>query len=84
MLTYSFQALLNYWKEDYVGMKTKARTSLDKGSYFFNNYLMYLYYKNENKRDSVLWYKKRALRQSGQVNSFIYCDLIEKLKQERE
>lgn len=84
MLSYSFQALLNYWKEDYAGMKTKAQTSLEKGSYFFNNYLMYLYYKNENKRDSVLWYKKRALKQSGQVNSFIYSDLIEKLKQERE
>lgn len=30
--------------------------------------------------DSVLLYKKRALREGGHVNSFIYSDLIEELK----
>ena len=79
LLTDSFQALLNYWRGNSAEMKSITLKSFEKGSYFFNNYLMYLVYKNENKTDSVLLYKNRALRESTHVNSFIYNDLIEEL-----
>lgn len=84
MLSDSFQALLNYWKGDFAGMKTKTLRSFEKGSYFFNNYLMYLVYKEENKTDSVVLYKERAFREGKHVNSFIYSDLIEELKNASE
>lgn len=84
MLTDSFQALLCYWKRDFTGMKVKTIESLEKGSYFFNNYLMYLVYKEENKTDSVALYRAKALRHGAHVNSFIYSDLIDELKNESQ
>lgn len=83
MLSYSLKSLKNYWEGDIASMKNYAIESREKGSYFFNNYLLYLAYKDENKRDSMSYYKHEALKHSHNINAYMYDDLIVELTENR-
>lgn len=76
LLSYSLKALRYCQEENIAAAKNNALLSLRRGSYFFNNYLLYKIYQAENKTDSVNFYKRRALRHSHHVNDYIYDDLI--------
>jgi hypothetical protein len=80
MIAYSLRSLRNYVDGDIEQMKKNAEASLSKGSYFFNNYLLYLAYKKEKNTDSMRKYKKNALKHADGINAYIYDNLIEELK----
>ncbi len=80
MLSYSLKSLVSYWKSDMQKTKEYAKLSLNKGSYFFNNYILYLVYKEDRRKDSTRYYRNRALEHSDHVNAYIYEDLITELK----
>lgn len=83
MLSYSLKSLLAYWNHDTKSMKHNAQQSLKRGSYFFNNYLLYIAHKEENSIDSMRFYKKSALKYSTHgANPYLYEDLIVELRGE--
>lgn len=80
LMTLSFKALNHFLVNDVEQAKKYALQSLDKGSYFFNNYLMFQCYKNEHNIDSALLYRTKALNHIHKVDEYIYDDLIDTLK----
>lgn len=79
MLSYSLKALREYSKQNIAQAKKDARLSLRKGSYFFNNYLLYKIYEGENKTDSMNYYRRGALEHNRHINIHLYDNLIEEL-----
>ncbi|MDY5534522.1 MAG: hypothetical protein SPF83_12785 [Butyricimonas virosa] len=80
MLSNTFRSLLNYWEGDIEEAKTYALNSLSYGSYFFNNYLLFLIYKMENDNEKMLFYREQALQYTSSTNKIIYEDLIRQLE----
>ena len=81
LLSYSLKALHSYSCGKMTEAKTQALASLQRGSYFFSNYLLYKIYKGENQKDSIEFYKKAALRHNEPVDNYIYNDLIDELNE---
>jgi len=79
MLTFSLKSLMCYWEKDIIMAEKYALESLSKGSYFFNNYMLYLISKKNNDKLSMIVYKKNALFHTNGVNKYIYEDLINEL-----
>ena len=80
MLSNTFRSLLNYWEGDIEEAKTYALNSLSYGSYFFNNYLLFLIYEMENDNEKMLFYREQALQYTSSTNKIIYEDLIRQLE----
>lgn len=80
MLSNTFRSLLNYWEGDIEEAKTYALNSLSYGSYFFNNYLLFLFNKNEMNNEKMLFYREQALQYTSSTNKIIYEDLIRQLE----
>lgn len=79
MLSFSLKALFSYWKHDMDKTEYYAQSSLAKGSYFFNNYLLYrVAIEKENFRKANE-YRQSALRHSKHVNAVLYENLIQEL-----
>lgn len=77
MLSYSLKAFQAIKTRDVPQAKVNAFHSLQKGPYFFNNYLLYLAYTIEDKPDSAHIYKTKALRIGSHGNNpYIYDNLI--------
>jgi len=79
VLSHSLKALRNYSDNNMLDAKKNVLLSISKGSYFFNNYLLYRIYEIENQKDSMAYYKRNALKHSHHVNHYIYDTLIEEL-----
>lgn len=79
LLTHSYKAFLAYIEKDYVQTKIEAKNSLEKGSSFFCNYLLYKVYNIMQQPDSASYYKKNALNHQSDADLFLYSDLIEEL-----
>ena len=80
MMSFSLRALASLWNNQMEEMKTYAELSLKKGSYFFNNYLLYSFYRDKNRQDSASIYRRTALRYNQHVNVYIYENLIDSLQ----
>ena len=80
MMGLSLRALASLWNNQAEEMKTYAELSLKKGSYFFNNYLLYSFYRDKNRQDSASIYRRTALRYNQHVNVYIYENLIDSLQ----
>ena len=78
--TLSFKALSHFLLNDIEQVKQYALQSLDRGSYFFNNYLMFECYRSENNIDSAFLYRTKALEHIHKVDEYIYDNLIDTLK----
>ncbi len=78
----SFKSSLAYMDEDYEAMKDYAYESLNRWSYFYNNYLLNRYYAINLMSDSVAHYKQQALSfsRTEAIQAVVYKDKIEKLK----
>lgn len=81
MLSFSLKSAICYLQSDFDGVKRNARMSLDYGEYFFNNYMLYSYYKNHVNTDSVDYYKEKALNCLHGGDFIIYKNLIEELEE---
>lgn len=79
LLTHSYKALLAYLKKDYEQTTIEAKLSLEQGSSFFCNYLLYKVYDTKQLSDSAFYYKKKALTHQSDADLFLYSDLIEEL-----
>lgn len=79
LLSLSLKATRYYMLKDYQHAKEFARQSLEKGSFFFNNYLLYKIYQQENHHDSTQYYKTVLLCQDSDVNHYVYPNLIQEL-----
>lgn len=79
LLSFSLKATRCYVLKDFQRAKVFARQSIEKGSFFFNNYLLYKIYLQENNLDSARHYKEILLNQNCDVNHYVYPDLIEEL-----
>lgn len=79
LLSCSLKAVHFYMKQDYKQAKQSILQSLTKGSYFFNNYLLYKIYNIEQQTDSANLYKIEALKHTHEMNQFIYANLIQEL-----
>lgn len=79
LLSLSLKATRHYVLKDYQRAKELARQSLNKGSFFFNNYLLYKIYQQENNHDSTQHYKTILLNNNNEINHYIYPDLIQEL-----
>lgn len=77
MLSHAFKSLLAYHNSDKQEMYAQAHSSLSRGSYFFNNYLLYSYHSNLNNQDSAGYYRNKALTYAQDVDVKIYESLIE-------
>lgn len=82
MISYSLKAINSLKAHDLSGLKNNAQISLRKGSYFFNNYLLYLAYKIEDENlDSMRYYHTRALRHAAHgPDPHIYDNLIQHME----
>ena len=80
LMSCSLRALASLWDNRLEDMRTYALHSLEKGSYFFNNYLLYHYYRIHFQRDSAFFYRRKALRHNHHVNTYIYENLIDSLQ----
>mgnify|MGYP005951012051 FL=1 len=81
VLAYAFKALLSYWDGDIDTTEANALKSLTNGSYFFNNYLLFLVYKGKNDYEKMLFYKKQALQYTSSTDKIIYEDLLRQLEE---
>ncbi len=80
MLSWAFRGVIFYWQKDFSEMKNCAYKSLQCGEYFFNNYLLYLYFERHGEIDSLRRYKEKLLKFNSPVNKFVYGDLIYKIE----
>ena len=79
LLSHSLKAARYYIEKDYIRAKEYILQSRAKGSYFFNNYLLYKIYQLEQKNDSAQLYKTEALTHTHKMNQFMYANLIQEL-----
>lgn len=84
MLDYSLKALLDYFEDDFDNMYANAVDSRKYGDYFFNNYLIYLYWNRKGINDSVAYYKNAALNTLEGADMFIYESLIREIDPENK
>ena len=82
MLNWSFKALLAYLEDDFENMRGNAVNSLKYGSYFFNNYLLYLYEIRNGVEASGDYYKTAALNSLEGADFYIYENLIREIDPE--
>lgn len=77
MLSLSLKSLFCYWQNDYTQMSILAHKSVNKGSYFFNNYLLCKSAQETHQADSLNYYLERFVKEKyGRVDSLIYSDLL--------
>lgn len=76
VLSNSFKGLLSYLENNNEDMKKYAEVSLSGGSFIFNNYLLYKYYKNLNCADSVYYYRNKIISNITHIEAFIYESLL--------
>ena len=79
MLSASLKAVLALMDKNYEEVGKYAHESVNYGTYFFNNWLLYIYYMHEHKIELANQYKNQALRYIDGINSQVYADLIENL-----
>lgn len=79
MLTNAFKSFLAYLNHDLQGMHHYAQKSLDYQSYFFNNYLQYVYHRDMLHADSAEIYKTRALQSLEGADIFVYETLVREM-----
>lgn len=82
MLTNSFKSFLAYLDHDLQGMYFYAQESMNHLSYFFNNYLLYVYHRNMQQTDSAELYKTKALQSLQGGDIFVYETLVRELAPE--
>lgn len=79
VLNNSFKALLASLDNDKNRMYQYALKSKQYGRYFFNNFMLYSYFKSVGRIDSMCYYKKQALKYNYGINRMIYKSLIDSL-----
>lgn len=75
----AFKSFLAYLNHDLQSMHHYAQKSLDYQSYFFNNYLQYVYYRDMLHADSAEIYKTRALQSLEGADIFVYETLVREM-----
>lgn len=81
MLGFSLRSLLASFDNNEVSRRQYVRLSLEHGSYFFNNWLLYRFYLDENNVDSAQYYKNLTLNFASGVDLFVYEDIIEDMNE---
>lgn len=84
VLSDSFRGMLHFWGNDYDKMQMFAVRSLKKGSYLFNNYLMYKYHEQTRQADSLAYYREKVLACVDSRAEFFYESLIQELGLQEE
>jgi hypothetical protein len=79
VLSYSFKAIMAYFNNDYNKVYALSLRSKTYGSFFFNNYMLYSYFKNKGHSDSILFYRKQILKYNNHVNRYIFKSLIDSM-----
>ena len=79
VLSYSVKTIMAYFKNDYDKVYALSLRSKTYGSYFFNNYMLYSYFKNKGNSDSILFYRKQTLKYNNHVNKYIFKSLIDSM-----
>ena len=76
LLSNSFKGLLAYLENDRENMRKYAKASLNEGSFFFNNYLIYEYFKELHCIDSTNYYKEQMLNDISGRDAYFYETLL--------
>jgi hypothetical protein len=79
LLSYSLHALFCGIKKEVDSLEKYARKSLEKGDYFFNNYLMFRVFTKKQDQDSIRKYREKTLQYAKYGNRILYKDLIDSL-----
>ena len=79
LLSYSLHALFYEVKKEEDNLEKYARKSLEKGDYFFNNYLMFRVFTKKQDQDSIQKYREKTLQYAKYGNRILYKDLIDSL-----
>ena len=85
MLSCSLQSLNAWLSQDCERMYIKALESLDYGSYFFNNYLLYIYHTEFDSANHACYYKSQALHHIENVgDAIVYETSLKELDPDNE